>query len=187
LRIYLLGRFEVIRDGMPLSGGGWRSRQNRTILKLLVARQGEMATIDQIIELLWPQENPEAARRYLHVRLSQLRRTLDPHETEAYISTVEEGYVFNPRADCWVDSWEFEARAEAGRHLQESGNLLVGQLACRMPFLNQVLFSSDWVMSVGPRATQSMLPVSTAFTAGSSCASPLKWRGTLIPPKSNPI
>jgi LuxR family maltose regulon positive regulatory protein len=121
--IRLLGAFEVSRDGQPLTAGDWRNQQTRTILKLLLTRQGRVVPADQLLELLWPEADPDTARRSLHVRISQLRRALDPDNPDAYILTVEGGYVFNPGADCRIDAIEFEARAQWGRRCQESGNL----------------------------------------------------------------
>jgi DNA-binding SARP family transcriptional activator len=122
LCIRLLGPFEVLRGGQPLSGSEWRSQQTRAILKVLVSRHGHVVTADQLLDLLWPDEEPEAARRRLHVRVSQLRRALDPDDATAYVLTVEEGYTFNPAADCWIDAWEFEGQTGRGRRCQEAGD-----------------------------------------------------------------
>jgi DNA-binding SARP family transcriptional activator len=123
LSIRLLGRFEVLRGGQSLSGSEWRSRQTRAILKLLVIRCGHVVTTDQLLDLLWPDEEPEAARRRLHVRVSQLRRALAPDDPAAYVLTMEGGYSFDPEVGCWVDTWEFESQTGRARRCQEAGDL----------------------------------------------------------------
>jgi DNA-binding SARP family transcriptional activator/RecA/RadA recombinase len=123
VHIRLFGPFEVLRDGQPLTVGEWRNQQTRTILKVLLARRGRVVTADQLLELLWPDADPPAARRRLHVRVSQLRRILSPDEPAAYLLTVEEGYTFDPQANCWLDTVEFEARVRQGRGCQEDGDL----------------------------------------------------------------
>jgi DNA-binding SARP family transcriptional activator len=123
LRIHLLGPFEVFRDGQPLGADDWHTQQTRTILKVLLIRRGHVVPADQLIELLWRDDDPEIARRRLHVRISQLRHALDPTSPADHILTVEDGYLFNPEADCWIDVDEFTAHADAGHNHQQNGNL----------------------------------------------------------------
>jgi DNA-binding SARP family transcriptional activator len=123
LRVSLLGSFEVLRAGRLLQADAWRSRQNRTIMKVLLTRRDSVVSVDQIIEILWPVSDPERARRYVHVRISQLRRLLCPEGPAACIVTVEDGYVWNPDADCWVDVDAFEAQTQLGHDHLERGEL----------------------------------------------------------------
>lgn len=120
LAFLMLGTFEVRREGQPLSGPAWRSRQNRTLLRVLLTFRDSVVSADQLIEILWPDSNPDRARRSLYVRVSQLRRALNPHDPAAYILTVEDGYTWNPEADCWIDVPAFEATLrQARRHLEQ--------------------------------------------------------------------
>ena len=123
LRIRMLGPFQVLQDGDPIPSSTWRSQQTRTVLKVLLARRGRVVPADQLLEILWPEDDPDAGRKRLHVRVSQLRRALDPGGSSAPIVTAEGGYAFSPEADCWLDVAEFEAQAERGRQCQEDGNL----------------------------------------------------------------
>jgi DNA-binding SARP family transcriptional activator len=123
LHIRLLGVFEVRRDEQPLANSEWHSHQVRTILKLLLARRGRVVPVDQLIELIWPGEDPAAARCHLHVRISQLRRALDPDDPDAHVLTVAGGYTFTPNTNCWIDTVEFETCARRGRRCQEGGDL----------------------------------------------------------------
>jgi len=61
-----------------------------------VFAQGGIVHSEQLIDRLWPAEDVDAARRRLHVRVSQLRRVLDPDDGEAYIITQTGGYL------CWL-------------------------------------------------------------------------------------
>ncbi len=122
LRIHLLGPFRVFRNGQPLDASEWRSLQVRTILKLLLTRQGHVVSTDQLMDVLWPDDDLQTARRRLHVRMSQLRRALDPEHRSAHVLAVEGGYTLNPESDYWLDTVEFEARAQWGRRCQENDN-----------------------------------------------------------------
>ncbi|MGC9523864.1 MAG: BTAD domain-containing putative transcriptional regulator, partial [Anaerolineae bacterium] len=71
---------------------------------------------------LWPEEDPGVARPRLYVRLSQLRRMLDPEDPQAHIQSVDGGgYRLETQPQWWVDVDAFEAAAEQGRDAQEAG------------------------------------------------------------------
>jgi DNA-binding SARP family transcriptional activator len=123
LRIYMLGPFRVEKGGLSLSDREWRSKQNRLILKLLLVKRGQVVLTDELEELLWPGEDPETARSHLHVRISQLRRLLDPGDPAAFIRTVEGGYAFDLHAQVWIDVTELETLTKTAAALQEQGNL----------------------------------------------------------------
>ena len=116
LHIQLLGPFVVTLDGNPLDETIWRSRQTRTILKILLVNPGAVVTTEQLLDYLWPNETESSARRRLHVRISNLRRLL-PQPSP--ILTVDGGYRFDTEADCVLDMVEFERFVENGRSHQE--------------------------------------------------------------------
>ncbi|MGC9469570.1 MAG: BTAD domain-containing putative transcriptional regulator, partial [Anaerolineae bacterium] len=123
-RVHLLGTFEIVGARDLTSTDGWRSQQSRTLLKFLLLNRGHVITADQLLELLWPNEDPEASRPRLYVRISQLRRMLDPEKPQAHIKTVEgRGYRFEVQPTWWVDVDAFDAAAEGGREAQEAGAL----------------------------------------------------------------
>jgi len=75
--IVTLGRFAVQVDGADVETSAWGSRRARTLLKRLVAARGWPVTRDELIELLWPEEDDIGrlgAR--LSVQLSAVRRVL---------------------------------------------------------------------------------------------------------------
>ncbi len=120
LQIQLLGNFTLFRDGEPIDDKAWRSRQARTILKILLVQPGAVVTADRLIDYLWPDEDEPVARRRLHVRISDLRRAL-PHPSP--ILTVDGGYRFDIDGDCWLDVAAFEQWVENGRFHQEKNEL----------------------------------------------------------------
>jgi ATP/maltotriose-dependent transcriptional regulator MalT/DNA-binding SARP family transcriptional activator len=78
LLVQTLGGFRVFRDGEPITHGAWRSKKARDLLKILVARRGRPVPRDELIELLWPEEDPDRTPNRLSVALSTLRSVLDP-------------------------------------------------------------------------------------------------------------
>jgi DNA-binding SARP family transcriptional activator len=74
----VLGRFEVLVGGQPVSLPAWRSRQARTLLKMLVARRGRPVRRTELCETLWPDDEPQRTAHRLSVLLSAVRTVLDP-------------------------------------------------------------------------------------------------------------
>jgi len=166
LHIKVLGEFRVLRDGVSVASSAWRSQQTRAVLKVLLARRGRVVPTDQLLEILWPGDDPEAARRRLHVRISQLRSALDSGDPNL-IRTVDGGYTFGPDADCWIDAVAFEERAERGRRHQESGALgeAIGAYEAarelyRGDFLEEDLYE-DWAFIERERLRERLLTMLT--------------------------
>lgn len=75
-RVSVLGTFEVAAiDG---STPRWTSRKARTLLKILVARRGSPIAREQLMDLLWPGEDPDELGNRMSVAVSTVRRALDP-------------------------------------------------------------------------------------------------------------
>lgn len=94
LEIRVLGGFAVHRDGVPVPASAWRSRQARTLLKVLVARQGRPIGREELCELLWPDDDPTKTGHRLSVLLSTLRGALDPdrhHPIEQFVTADAQG------------------------------------------------------------------------------------------------
>jgi DNA-binding SARP family transcriptional activator len=167
LRIYTFGPFRVLRDGRPIAVSAWRSQQTRTVLKVLLTRRGRVVPADQLLEILWPEDDPDTGRSRLHVRVSQLRRALDGDNPSAFVLTVEGGYVFDPEADCWVDAVAFEAHAQQGRRLQADGALAeaitayeTARALYRGDYLEEELYE-DWAFAERERLRASFLTMLT--------------------------
>ena len=69
----ILGALEVFSDGAALSIAG---AKERAILADLLLHAGQIVSADRLIDELWGDEPPDAARNSLQVRVSGLRRVL---------------------------------------------------------------------------------------------------------------
>jgi DNA-binding SARP family transcriptional activator len=76
--IRVLGPFEVFVGGQPVPLTAWRSRQARTLLKVLVARRGRPVPRTELCELLWPDDDAQRTAHRLSVLLLAVRTVLDP-------------------------------------------------------------------------------------------------------------
>jgi DNA-binding SARP family transcriptional activator len=72
-----LGAFRVLRDGVAVTTGEWGSRKPREVLKLLVSARGGPLTREELMAVLWPDQEPQLCAGRLSVALSVLRRVLD--------------------------------------------------------------------------------------------------------------
>jgi DNA-binding SARP family transcriptional activator len=76
--VFVLGQFEVLVGGRPVPLPAWRSKQARTLLKILVGRRGRPVPRPELCELLWPDDEPQRTAHRLSVLLSAVRLVLDP-------------------------------------------------------------------------------------------------------------
>jgi DNA-binding SARP family transcriptional activator len=76
LAVKTLGGFRVFRDGEPLAPADWQSKKARTLFKILLARRGRPVTREQLMEHLWPGDDPAKLNNRLSVALTALRTVL---------------------------------------------------------------------------------------------------------------
>lgn len=119
LRIQLLGPFLIELDGHSLTSHDWHTQQTQTIAKILLTRRGQVVISEQLIDILWPNDPIESARRRLHVRISQLRKGLK--EKGTLVRTVHGGYLFEMDDSCWVDVDAFLSLIAQGKQCLDGG------------------------------------------------------------------
>ena len=162
LYITCFGRFEVRRHQQPVTL--CQNRNGQAIFRYLVAQPGYRATMDALMEALWPDEEPAVARRKLQVAISALRRSLnngyacDPGG--GYILCKQHLYLLNPAVRFTTDIDEFLQCYEAGHHAQEDEMVRQYERACRLytsPLLIEDIYT-DW--SIGRREQLSQVYLS---------------------------
>jgi len=104
IAIYTLGRFEVALKGTTLRFVFKVPRKPLALLKALLCggRQGVSQAV--LCDTIWPDLEPWAAARALHITAFRLRGLLD--SKSAVI--VQEGRVGLDSDQVWVDAWAFE-------------------------------------------------------------------------------
>src|SRR5262245_25477282 len=115
LEIRLLGSFRVFLDGSPVEGRRWSRRKAQSLVQLLALQPHHQLHREQIMEMLWPDLDVEAAANSLHKALHAARRVLEPDlEPGAYsrfiISQGSQILLRAPR-ELRVDVDEFEQQA----------------------------------------------------------------------------
>src|SRR5512133_3823371 len=108
LKLYLLGRFEVVRANAPIPTQAWRRRRPADLLKLVALAPGRATPRERAIETLWPDKDPLSGANNLHRALYDLRQILGGRWVD-----IERGQV-QLLPDAWVDVDVFETAASEG-------------------------------------------------------------------------
>ncbi len=121
LRVQTLGPFRVWRGTKEISPSEWRREKARRLFQVLITYRRTMLDRDQILEMLWPDLDPETAKRDFKVALSTLCKVLEPERQEgmpsAYIIRDRSRYGLRPGADIWLDVEEMEKEITSGDKL----------------------------------------------------------------------
>ena len=118
LRVQTLGAFRVWRGETEISSRDWQRKKARQLFQLFVTRRGQSLEREEIYDVLWRDESPDAAARDFKVALNALNKVLEPDRRGdfAFIARTESAYGFRPGADLEIDADEFTQlieRAEA--------------------------------------------------------------------------
>jgi LuxR family maltose regulon positive regulatory protein len=132
IKIFALGRFEVVRDGEPLKFARKVQRKPLALLKALIGFGGRDVREELVMDALWPDAEGDAARVALASALHRLRGLLG--RDQAVIR--QEGRLSLDGRLCWVDVWAVDhllRRAETAPNQPELTRKAAGLY--RGPFL----------------------------------------------------
>ena len=118
IKIFTLGRFEVLRDGEPIRFARKVQRKPLALLKALIAFGGRTVREELVMDALWPDAEGDAARVALASALHRLRSLLGREQAVLR----QEGQLSLDARRCWVDVWAVErllGRAETAANPQE--------------------------------------------------------------------
>lgn len=130
VKIFTLGRFEIVLNGEPVNFSGKAPRKPLALLKALIAFGGRNVPEERLMDALWPEKEADSARKALDITMLRLRKILGSHDA---ITVGDESLELNPRL-CWTDVCAFEDRAEKAEQMAEAavalrlyrGNFLPG-------------------------------------------------------------
>lgn len=108
LRLYTLGRFDVVLDDAPLRFSGKAQKKPLELLKLLACYGGRRVPVAKLAELLWPDADGDAGYRAYVTTLQRLRKLLGGNE----LLVNREGLLSFDERYCWLDIWSLEQEGE---------------------------------------------------------------------------
>ncbi|HTS53535.1 MAG TPA: bacterial transcriptional activator domain-containing protein, partial [Burkholderiales bacterium] len=128
VKIYTLGRFEILRSGQLLEFPHKAPRKQLLVLKALLAFGGHDVPAHRVTDAIWPDSDGDAGGRALGVSLARLRTLLGNQEA---ITVSDDRISLNP--DCsWWDARAFDRRSADAVHGTGDAGLLA---LYRGPFL----------------------------------------------------
>src|SRR5436190_1197842 len=115
----ILGPLEVSANGERLDLGG---RKQRALLAMLLLHVDEVVSSDRLVEALWADKPPAAARHALEVNVSRLRKTLGANIAGgSALVTRAPGYVLHVEPGEF-DLQGFERLLAEGRRARADGD-----------------------------------------------------------------
>lgn len=109
LRLDLLGQFSVIVGDRPVSRDAWRRERGAALVKLLAVTAGHRLHREQVMELFWPDLEPEAAGANLRKAVYFARRSLGDHQ----VLESSEIIALAPDVELEIDAEAFEQAGKA--------------------------------------------------------------------------
>jgi DNA-binding SARP family transcriptional activator len=104
IRVYTLGRFEILCDDRPLRAAGKAQRKPLELLKCLLACGGQAVNQDRVTDALWPLAEGDAADQALRTTLHRLRKLLG-HE---HAVRLEDRHLHVDARWLWADCLAFD-------------------------------------------------------------------------------
>jgi DNA-binding SARP family transcriptional activator len=132
LKIYTLGKFELLKDDKPIRFSGKAQQKPLSMLKALIAFGGREVREDQIGDALWSDADGDVAHHSFEMTLHRLRKLIDLPEA---LEFQDGRLTLDPRY-CWVDVQAFEYLYEEvnGKRKEglEEGSVQLTQRAIEM-------------------------------------------------------
>src|SRR2546429_2004761 len=142
LIVTTLGRFSILRDHNPLSGGNWNRRRVCELFKVLLSAEQHRLHREQVQELLWPSSSIEQAAKSFGKTLYLLRRALEPDlatgKSSTYVS-LDHDILFLVPGSLQIDADLFESMAKQVQVNMHSGPIKEQQLQSTLDAFDNVL------------------------------------------------
>lgn len=126
VEVDILGGFAVRVGGEPVPAGAWRSKQARSLVKVLAAKRGRIVSRAEICELMWPDDDPARTGHRLSVLLSSVRGVLDPQRSRPvdHVVAADAHGLWLDLAHVRVDADELLRESAHAADLLRTGDLV---------------------------------------------------------------
>ena len=125
LRVYMLGGFRLLRGADDLHPERWELQKAAAVFKYLVHEDGRWVPTDVLLELFWPDTDPDRARSALRTTVYTLRRTLEPelerYGRSSFVEASRGRYRFRAESPHWWDVKAFQQLIASGRQAWSQG------------------------------------------------------------------
>lgn len=115
LELRLLGSTEITVDDARIDDRLWTRRKSKSLVKILALAPRHQVSREQLMELLWPELDPDLSANNLNKIIHAARRTLEPElksgAESRFIVTIEQQVGLRAPGGLWIDAEEFETIA----------------------------------------------------------------------------
>lgn len=118
VKIYTLGRFEIVVNGKPVQFSRKAQQRPLDLLKALISLGGRDVREEELTDALWPESDGDTAHQTFATTLFRLRQLM---ESDKAITLKEGKLSVDPRY-CYVDAWAFEHTLGAAARGAQSGH-----------------------------------------------------------------
>lgn len=118
--VQMLGPFNIAIQDRPVKIPASRGL---SILKYLLLHHKQATPRDVLLDVFWPESEPDAARNNLNVAMHGLRHTLRTATDESIVCFNDGAYGISPTVDLWLDVEEFEHCIKEGKRLDAQGHI----------------------------------------------------------------
>lgn len=143
VKIYTLGRFEILIDGKPAVFERKVPKKPLALLQAIIALGSCAVREERLMDALWPDEDGDAAHRVFNTTLYRLRKLL----RHSGLVAQSGGRLTLDAGRCWVDAIVFERALQEG---MPSGHAETALALYRGAFL-QTEAGGPWVASTRER------------------------------------
>ncbi len=123
VRIQLLAGFSITIGERQISASQFRLRKSRNLIKLLALAPTHRLQRDQLLELLWPDQDPQTAANNFYQVIFVARQILEPSgadpDSQRYLPFHEAVLSLCPNLPVLIDVEEFKTAAKRAFHLQD--------------------------------------------------------------------
>jgi len=144
IKIYTLGRFNIVYEGVPLQFIARGQEKVLDLLKTLIAMGGRNVSAEVLAEALWPEAEGDKAHQTFKTTVHRLRKLLGKSE----VIVVRDGRVSLDSRYCWVDAYALERLL--GRKPYDLAASEKAVFLYQGRFLDQ-MDDSAWVMALRER------------------------------------
>lgn len=117
IRVQTLGQFKIWLGEKDVGGKDWQREKGKELFQLFIT-VNELVTKEEILQILWPNQDTKNADRDFKVALNSLHHVLEPMRKarSAPFFIIREGmfYGINPHAKIELDTTQFQTLIENG-------------------------------------------------------------------------
>ncbi len=120
LAVCCLGPFQVYLNDQLVED--WRNGKAKSVFKYLIAHHDRPVPKEILMDVFWPDANPDHARNSLNVTIYHIRQTLSVPPSFSHVLFQNNCYLLNPELEIWIDSDAFSEHVALAGAMDRNGN-----------------------------------------------------------------